>query len=104
MVIVLIVAAVVAVVVWYFDLTRPLPAPDAAPAPDASTPSVPVRATCSRIGHHMVLSELGTWWYCEHDGCDELWPADEAHHVDLPYDREAVQLVDEVEQHLRRVS
>ena len=103
MVIVLIVAAVVAVVVWYFDLTNPLPTPNAAPAPESST-QTPVRATCSRIGHHMVLSDLGTWWYCDHDGCPEMWPADEADHVDLPYDREAVQLVDETESFLRRVS
>jgi hypothetical protein len=100
MTIFLIVAAVVSVVVFYLELTNPFPTPDAAPAP-ALDPHVPA---CARIGHRMLLSDLGTWWFCSNDHCDQMWPADDAHHVDLPYDREAVQLVDETEQFLRRVS
>lgn len=79
---------------------------NAAPAP-VLDPQVPARApeACSATRpHKMAVSDLGTWWFCQNDGCTEMWPADETHHVDLPYDREAVQLVDETEQYLRSAS
>jgi hypothetical protein len=96
--------------VWAIDRCNEFPTPNAAPAPDASTPPVPERATtpCSDAHPHEVrLSEMGTWWVCTNDGCAEIWPADELHHVDdddLPYDQEADELVDEAEDYLRRVS
>lgn len=101
--VILIALGIVGAVFYYADLTNPLPTKNAAPAP-VLDPPVPARATCARTGHAMRLSDLGTWWFCGNDDCNEMWPADQSHRLDLPYDREAAQLVDEVERHLRSVS
>lgn len=100
MALLLIVAATLSVIWCWLEFTNPLPTPNAAPVSDLD----PQAPACATIGHRMVLSDLRTWWYCGNDGCNEMWPADDTHHIDLPYDREAVRLVDEIDAYLEQAS